>query len=72
VLYGCFSEAMVLALEGRYENYSWGKGHITKEKMDEILRLANKHGFRLAPFFWGHRQLIDQEIIAIGKMAEKS
>lgn len=69
VLYGCFSEAMVLALEGRYENFSWGKGHITREKMDEILTLAKKHGFCLAPFFWGHRILSDVEVAEIGKTA---
>jgi predicted amino acid dehydrogenase/ribosome-associated toxin RatA of RatAB toxin-antitoxin module len=65
VLYGCFSEAIVLALEERYENYSWGKGNITKERMTEILAMARKHGFELAPFFWGHRQVSDEEIQAI-------
>ena len=65
VLYGCFSEAIVLALEGRYENFSWGKGNITREKMAEILAMARKHGFELAPFFWGHRQVSEEEIRAI-------
>ncbi|HOW59301.1 MAG TPA: SRPBCC family protein [Candidatus Omnitrophota bacterium] len=65
VLYGCFSEAIVLSLEERYENYSWGKGNITEEKMAEILAMARRHGFELAPFFWGHRQLSDEEIQAI-------
>jgi predicted amino acid dehydrogenase/ribosome-associated toxin RatA of RatAB toxin-antitoxin module len=65
VLYGCFSEAIVLALEERFENFSWGKGHITLEKMAEILGMARKHGFELAPFFWGYRQVSDEEIRAI-------
>lgn len=65
VLYGCFSEAIVLALEERYENFSWGKGHITKEKMAEILKLARKHGFELAPFFWGRRLVTDEEVRGI-------
>lgn len=65
VLYGCFSEAIVLALEERYENFSWGKGHITNEKMAEILSMARRHGFDLAPFFWGKRQVSDGEIRAI-------
>ena len=65
VLYGCFSEAIVLALEERYENFSWGKGNITGAKMAEILGMARKHGFELAPFFWGHRQVSDEEIRAI-------
>ena len=62
VLYGCFSEAIVLALEDRYENFSWGKGNITQPKMAEILGLARKHGFELAPFFWGHRLVTDEEV----------
>ncbi|HNX68150.1 MAG TPA: SRPBCC family protein [Candidatus Omnitrophota bacterium] len=64
VLYGCFSEAIVLALEERFENYSWGKGNISLEKMAEILALARKNGFEIAPFFWGHRQVSDEEIRA--------
>ncbi|OQA56392.1 MAG: Long-chain acyl-(acyl-carrier-protein) reductase [Candidatus Omnitrophica bacterium ADurb.Bin277] len=66
MLYGCFSEAIVLALEERYENFSWGKGHITREKMDEILELAQKHGFSLAPFFWSGGIITDDEVRAIG------
>ena len=65
VLYGCFSEAIVLALEERYENFSWGKGNISREKMAEILGLARKHGFELAPFFWGRRLVTDEEVKAI-------
>lgn len=65
VLYGCFSEAIVLALEERYENFSWGKGNITREKMAEILAMAREHGFELAPFFWGRRQVSDDEVRGI-------
>ncbi len=45
--YACMAETMVLALEGRYENYSLGK-EIQIEKVHEITRLARRHGFRLA------------------------
>ena len=55
----------MLALEERYENFSWGKGHITIEKMAEILGMARKHGFELAPFFWGHRLVTDEEVKGI-------
>jgi len=65
VLYGCFSEAIVLALEERYESFSWGKGRITKAKMDEILALAYKHGFGLAPFFWSKGIIADDEVRSI-------
>ena len=43
----CMSETMILTLEGRFENYSLGRGiHINK--VLEIEALADKHGFELA------------------------
>lgn len=65
VLYGCFAEAILLDCEKRYEPFSYGKGNITKEKIDEILSIAKKHGFGLAPFFWGDRLIGDQEFEVI-------
>lgn len=62
-LYGCFSEAIILALEKRYENFSFGRGNITLEKINEIRELGKKHGFEVADFYWGDR-LIDDTIIA--------
>ncbi|MDP3921100.1 MAG: SRPBCC family protein [Candidatus Omnitrophota bacterium] len=70
VLYGCFAEAIVLDLEERYENFSWGRGSITKEKVEYILGLARKHGFDLAPFFWGNNLVKDEEVVAISKSRE--
>lgn len=61
-LYGCFAEAIVLDLDERYENFSWGKGHITEEKMNLIWEIAKRHGFGLAPFFWGKRMLSEDEL----------
>lgn len=52
-LYGCFAECIILDLEGRYESYSYGRGNITPEKVEEIRQIGLKHGFQLAPFFWG-------------------
>ncbi|HVA36757.1 MAG TPA: shikimate dehydrogenase [Candidatus Dormibacteraeota bacterium] len=43
----CMSETMTLALEGRYENYSLGRG-IQLEKVLEIEAMAERHGFALA------------------------
>lgn len=60
VCYGCFCEAIILALEKRYENFSFGRGNITKEKMNEIKDMGSRHGFELAPFFWGNG-LTDKE-----------
>lgn len=53
VLYGCFAEGVVLALDGRIESFSAGKGNITPEKMDEITEVSARHGFQLAPFYSG-------------------
>lgn len=47
--YACMSETMLLALEGRYENYSLGR-KLTVEQVDSISELAQKHGFKLAGF----------------------
>ena len=47
--YACMAETMVLALEGRFEDYTVGKD-ITMERVTEITTLAGKHGFRLSGF----------------------
>ncbi len=43
--YACMAEAMVLALEGRYESYSLGK-RVETVQVREMARLAQRHGFR--------------------------
>lgn len=67
VLYGCFAEAILLALEDRYENFSWGKGNIGEEKIKYIREAAQRHGFELAPFFWGNRLMNESDIRQIKK-----
>jgi predicted amino acid dehydrogenase/ribosome-associated toxin RatA of RatAB toxin-antitoxin module len=57
VCYGCFCEVIILALERRFEHYSYGRGNITMEKMDEIRKMAFKHGFIPAPFYWADREI---------------
>jgi len=47
--YACMAETMILALENRYESYSLGK-ELSLEKVREIGKLANKHGFKLSGF----------------------
>ena len=70
VCYGCFCEVIILALERRFENYSYGRGNITLDKMDEIRKMAFKHGFIPAPFYWADR-LIGQDQLEQIKMAIK-
>lgn len=62
IMYGCFSEAMILALAGRYESYSIGQGCITQEKMENILALALAHGFRPAPLYRGKNLVTDETL----------
>jgi len=69
VLYGCFAEAILLALEERYENFSWGKGYISKERVAFIRKIALKHGFGLAPFFWGNKLMKEEDIMQIKENA---
>jgi fatty aldehyde-generating acyl-ACP reductase len=61
-MYGCFSEAMVLAISGRHESFSSGQGRISEERMREILGLARQHGFRPAPLYRG-KQLVNDEVL---------
>ncbi|MFA5411080.1 MAG: SRPBCC family protein [Candidatus Omnitrophota bacterium] len=67
VLYGCFAEAIILALEKRFENFSFGRGNIFPEKIEEITRLGKKHGFEVSDFYWGDKT-IDEALI--GKIKE--
>ena len=47
--YACMAETMALALEGRFEDYTVGK-EISLARVEEIARIAGKHGFRLSGF----------------------
>jgi len=47
--FACMAETMVLALEGRYEDYTIGK-HVTVAQALEIGKMAARHGFKLAGF----------------------
>ena len=47
--YACMAETMALALEGRFEDYTVGK-NISLQRVNEITRIAEKHGFRMSGF----------------------
>jgi fatty aldehyde-generating acyl-ACP reductase len=51
VAHGCLLEGMALALEGRFEPFSQGRGAITPERVEEIERIAGRHGIYLAPLY---------------------
>ena len=66
--YACMAETIILALEGRFEDYTLGK-HITRERVDEITALAEKHGFRLSGFRSFEREVTLQQIEAVRQNA---
>ncbi|MTI82170.1 MAG: shikimate dehydrogenase [Firmicutes bacterium] len=68
--YACMAETMVLALEGKYENYSLGR-ELTVRQVDEITALASKHGFGLAGFRSFERAIMPEEIQKIKLMAQQ-
>jgi len=51
VVHGCLLEGMALALEGRFEPFSQGRGHITPERVEEMETIATRHGIYLAPLY---------------------
>lgn len=53
VAHGCLLEGIALALEGRFEPFSRGRGAITPRLVQEIESIAARHGIYLAPFFNG-------------------
>lgn len=62
VIYGCFAEAMILALEKRYENFSFGRGNIYPDKIEKIRQLGRKHGFVVSDFYWGGKLISEAGI----------
>ncbi len=45
--YACLAETALLAMEGRFEDYTLGR-HISVERVKEIYRLFKKHQFQIA------------------------
>jgi predicted amino acid dehydrogenase len=68
--YACMAETIALALEGRFEDYTLGK-HITRERVDEITTIAEKHGFRLSGFRSFEREVTPQKIESVRQNARK-
>jgi len=57
----CMSETMILTLEDKFVNYSLGRG-IHLDKVLEIERLADKHGFKLASMRAFDKPVSDEQI----------
>ncbi len=64
VAYACLAETIVLALEGRFENFTVGR-NIEWEKVKEIYRLGLKHGMRLATISGVNGVFTDDDIAEV-------
>jgi fatty aldehyde-generating acyl-ACP reductase len=51
VVHGCLLEGMALALAGRFEPFSQGRGFITQKRVEEMETMAAGHGIYLAPLY---------------------
>ena len=67
--YACMAETMLLALEGRYENFSLGRS-LDVEKVKLISQLAAKHDFKIAGFRNFERAITEEHILEIKRNAE--
>ena len=68
--YACMAETMILALEQRYESFTLGRD-LTVAQVEEISKLADKHGFKLAGFRSFEREVKPETIETIKKNAHK-
>ncbi|MFA5867930.1 MAG: shikimate dehydrogenase [Actinomycetota bacterium] len=67
----CMAETMILALEGRYEDYTIGR-EISVEQVREMQAMAAKHGFELAGFRSFEKALTDDQVRNIRRNAAKA
>lgn len=67
--YACMAETMILALEGRSENFTLGR-ELTVKQIETISELGRKHGFRLAGLRSFERALRPEEVEAIKRNVE--
>jgi fatty aldehyde-generating acyl-ACP reductase len=67
--YACMAETMVLAMEGRYEDYTLGR-RIEVERVREIDTLARRHGFRLSGLRSFEREVSPAHIAQVRERAQ--
>ena len=66
--YACLAETIVLALEGRFENYTVGRA-IEWEKVREIYQMGLKHGMKLAAISGVNGPFSDADIERVRELA---
>jgi predicted amino acid dehydrogenase len=68
VAYACLAETIVLALEGRFENFTVGRA-IEWEKVREIYKIGLKHGMKLAAISGVNGPFSDEDIARVRELA---
>ncbi|MCB0384713.1 MAG: hypothetical protein KDD43_04910 [Bdellovibrionales bacterium] len=68
VAYACLAETIVLALEGRFENFTLGR-NIEWEKVREIYKMGLKHGMKLSSISGVNGVYSDEDISRVRKLA---
>ncbi|MCM2327691.1 MAG: hypothetical protein NDI88_07380, partial [Lysobacter sp.] len=68
VAYACLAETIVLALEGRFENFTVGR-NIEWEKVREIYRMGLRHGMKLAAISGVNGPFTDADIRRVRRLA---
>jgi hypothetical protein len=68
VVYACLAETIVLALEGRFENFTVGR-NIEWDKVHEIYKLGLKHGMKLAAISGINGVFSDEDIAMVREKA---
>ncbi len=68
IAYACLAETIVLALEGRFENYTVGR-NIEWQKVKEIYKLGLKHGMGLAAISGVNGVFTDDDIARVRERA---
>jgi hypothetical protein len=69
--YACMAETIALALDGKFEDYTLGK-HLTRERVEEIARIAKKHGFHLSGFRSFEREVTPEQIEVVRQNAKRA
>ena len=67
--YACLAETSLLAMEGRFEDYTLGR-NITIDRVKEIYRLFKKHGYQLAGLRSFGKYITDEDVAKKRNLAE--
>ena len=68
--YACLAETALLAMEGRFEDYTLGR-NIEIERVKEIYRLFKKHGFKLAGLRSFGKYITEEDVAQRRLLAEE-